>query len=111
MYINQQQWDLALADFNQAIKINPKFVEAYYNRGHLYAEQQKWSLALTNFNQAIALNPRFADAYVYRGFVHYQTGNRQGAIQDLQKAAELFHQQGNMSLYQEVMEMLQQIQG
>ncbi|NJP19470.1 MAG: tetratricopeptide repeat protein, partial [Hydrococcus sp. CRU_1_1] len=98
-----------LADYNQALKLNPNDATAYYNRGLLYANQQKWELALADYNQALQLNPNYANAYYNRGIVRYQMGDRQGSIQDLQKSAELFYQQGNMSLYQQAIDVLKQI--
>ncbi|WP_155960463.1 hypothetical protein [Fischerella sp. PCC 9605] len=37
-------------------------------------------------------------------------GDKQGAIADLQKAAELFRQQGNTQLYQEALELIRKYQ-
>jgi Tfp pilus assembly protein PilF len=51
-YIQQEKYDLALAEFTKAININPRFAEAYLNRGILYAGQGKPDLALSDYNQA-----------------------------------------------------------
>ncbi|MDB9445736.1 tetratricopeptide repeat-containing S1 family peptidase [Anabaena sp. CS-542/02] len=51
VYVNQQKWDLALADFTQAIGINRNDDLAYYNRGVVYADLQKWDLALADFTR------------------------------------------------------------
>jgi hypothetical protein len=37
-------------------------------------------------------------------------GDNQGAISDLQKAAELFKQQGNTALYQKALELIKKYQ-
>ena len=70
LYYNQQKWDLALDDYNQALALNPELADAYNNRGVLYANQQKWDLALADYHQALALNPEFADAYNNRGVLY-----------------------------------------
>ena len=51
----------ALADYNQAIALDPKAVDAYYNRGNLkYGKLNDVQGALADFNQAIALDPENA---------------------------------------------------
>jgi tetratricopeptide (TPR) repeat protein len=53
-----------------------------------------------DYTEAIWLNPKYADAFVNRGVTRAESGDRQGAIADLQQAATLAHQQGNWQLYQ-----------
>ena len=50
----------ALADFNQAIQLNPELAEAYYGRGTVYFLKGDLDNALAYFNQAIQLNPKMA---------------------------------------------------
>ncbi|MDB9386653.1 tetratricopeptide repeat protein, partial [Microcystis aeruginosa] len=40
-YIQQEKYDLALAEFTKAIELDPNYTEAYNNRGFLYAGQGK----------------------------------------------------------------------
>ncbi|TRT74222.1 MAG: tetratricopeptide repeat protein, partial [Microcystis flos-aquae Ma_QC_C_20070823_S18] len=102
--------DLALSDYNQAININPRFAEAYYNRGNLYYYQQgKPDLALSDYNQAIEINPQLALAYFGRGLLYYSRQETEKAIGDFRQAAELFRQQGNAAAYEAVMEFLRQL--
>ena len=110
LYLKQKKWELALTDLNKAIQINPEYDEAYYNRGNLYLEQKKWELALTNYNKAIQTNPKYAKAYANRGLILIQIGNKQKGIQDLQKAAQLFKEQGNTASYEKAMILLQTLQ-
>ncbi|WP_310485539.1 tetratricopeptide repeat-containing serine protease family protein [Chamaesiphon sp. VAR_48_metabat_403] len=81
----------ALADYNQAIAINPKYASAYNNRGDL----KRYKLndvqgALIDYNQAIALNPKYASAYNNRGDLKYEDLNDvQGAMTDYNQAIAL----------------------
>jgi tetratricopeptide (TPR) repeat protein len=54
-----KQGDLngALADYNQAIKIYPKFPSAYFDRGLIKQRRGDLNGAFADYNQAIALNP------------------------------------------------------
>ncbi|MDB9540271.1 tetratricopeptide repeat protein [Anabaenopsis tanganyikae CS-531] len=105
VYTRQQKWDLALADFNQAIKLNPNDALAYKNRGTIYYNQQKWDLALADFNQAIKLNPNYAGAYTNRGNVYHDQQKWDLAVADYNKAiavdpnlAQAYYNRGNIYL-------------
>ena len=52
VYLNQQKWDLALADLNQAIGINPNLAEAYMGRGGVYLNLGDINKAKENFQRA-----------------------------------------------------------
>jgi tetratricopeptide (TPR) repeat protein len=93
----------ALADYNQAISLDPKFVVAYFNRGTLKHVRQDIQGALADYNQAISLNPRFADAYYNRGLLKNKfMKNRPEALQDLRQAQQLFKAQGDQQSFQAV---------
>ena len=108
-YMQQEKYDLALAEFTKAIEINPRDAMAYLNRGVIYYEQGKPDLALSDFNQALNINPRLALAYNNRGVLYYYRLEREKAIRDLRQAAELFRQQGDAALYEKVMELLREL--
>ncbi|NJO29870.1 MAG: tetratricopeptide repeat protein [Richelia sp. SL_2_1] len=111
LYSEQKQWELALADYNKAIAINPQFAEAYYNRGLFYGEQKKWNLALADFNKILQVaSPEYPGGYFGRGMVYALTGEKQKAIPDLQRAAQLFYAQGNSAAYEQAMNLLKSLQ-
>lgn len=81
--------DGAIADYNHAIELDPKYVGAYYNRGA--AKQAKGDLdgAVADYNHAIELNPKYANAYNNRGIVKHAKGELDGAIADYRHFCEL----------------------
>ncbi|GCA86366.1 TPR repeat-containing protein YrrB [Microcystis aeruginosa NIES-2522] len=89
LYYNQQKYELALADFNKAIELNPNFAMAYNNRGTLYDDQQKYELALADYNQAIELNRNNAQAYYNRGNLYYDLQKYDLALSDYNKAIDI----------------------
>ena len=52
----------AIADFEQAIKLDPKFAAAYANRGTAYYDKRDYDRAIADFDQAIQLNPNSPSA-------------------------------------------------
>ncbi len=79
----------AITDFSEAIKLKPDYAEAYYNRGNAYSELADNNKAITDFSEAIKLKPGYAEAYTGRGIVHNDMGNRQDAITDYEQAIKL----------------------
>ena len=89
IYGDQKKWDLALADYNKAIQINPDFAQAYINRGFVYHEQKKWDLALADYNKAIQINPEFAQAYNNRANLYSEQKKWDVALADYNKAIQI----------------------
>jgi tetratricopeptide (TPR) repeat protein len=88
-YADLQQYEAALADYNRAIELNPKLVEAYTNRGALYADLQQYEQALADYNRAIELNPQFVGAYAGRGLTYHDLQQYEAALADFNRAIEL----------------------
>src|SRR5262252_6072131 len=50
-------YDRAIADYNQAIKLNAKFAIAYNNRGVTYDKNGEYDRAILDYDQTIKLKP------------------------------------------------------
>ncbi|MCA3416244.1 MAG: tetratricopeptide repeat protein [Roseomonas sp.] len=84
-------WDFvgAIADFTEAIRLNPEFISAFNNRGNARADQGDLNGAIADFSEAIRLNPQHVSAFNNRGFTRAQQGDRAGAITDFSEAIRL----------------------
>lgn len=81
--------DGAIADFTEAIALNPEYPALYAHRGEVYEEKELLDLALADFTTVIRLVPDDADAYASRGDVYVQIDDRENAIKDYQMALKL----------------------
>ena len=109
----------AIADYTQAIKLNPDFAGAYYARGIARSDLKDYQGAIANYSEAIKLNPYDAGAYYARGNARRKLKDYSGVIADYTKqqaredfhtAADLYQQQGNMEWYQQALNRLQELE-
>ena len=59
-------------DYDEAIRLDPNFLQAYFNRAINHRECGRMSQAVGDLNEALRLNPKFAPAYVNRGAIYYR---------------------------------------
>ena len=81
--------DVAMEHCSKAIELNPLFVEAYFDRAHVYLLMEDFDKAIDDFNRAIELNPDHAYTYVQRGRTYFDKGCDDRAIDDFRRAIEL----------------------
>jgi Tfp pilus assembly protein PilF len=102
----KQDYDLALADFAEAAKIDKKYADAFYNRCAVYNFRKEYDAALTECSQAIKLGPgadatiaggserlekdhALSDYYAERGFAYFKKDDFIRALVDLDNAIRL----------------------
>ena len=80
---NQNQLQLALKHYENAIHCDSTFAEAYRNRGAIFGQQQAFDKALLEYNNAIAMDEQHPDGYKFRGIVYLKLNMRNEACEDL----------------------------
>lgn len=65
--LKRQEYDKAINDFSEAIRLDPNVAIIYFNRGNAYYDHGNLDKACSDYNEAIRLDPNFARAYVGRG--------------------------------------------
>ena len=88
-YWKKGEHDRAIADYDEAIKINPKFAMPYNNRGVVYGAKGEFDRAIQDYDTAIKLFPKLANAYYNRGLAYAKKGEYDRAIQDHDQAIKL----------------------
>ena len=79
----------ALNDYDMVLKLNPRVVYAWFNKGNIYYEAQDYTSAMQSYSEAIKIDPEFGEAYFNRGLAYLNSGNKSQAFADLSKAGEL----------------------
>lgn len=79
----------AIADYDQAILLNPNIPELYVLRGNAFYDQGDMKTAIKDYDKALMINPKYDVAYVERGNARDDLGDRQGAIADYNRAISI----------------------
>jgi tetratricopeptide (TPR) repeat protein len=87
-YASKQDYDRALADLGESIRINPSDV-AFSDRGLIHHRRKEYDLALADYAEAIRLNPNNATAIYSRGNTYGVLKNFDRAIADYNQAIRL----------------------
>ena len=82
-------YDLAIANYGEAIQHKPDYANAYYNRGVVKGKLGRNFAAISDYDHVIQLKPNYANAYHMRGVVKAVLGQYFAAISDFDKAIQL----------------------
>ncbi len=88
-YKKKSQWDRAIADYSEAIRLKPDNAQVFNNRGNAYFFNGQWDRALEDYDDAIRLQPDLAVAFSNRGNVYRKQGRFDRAITEYDKAIHL----------------------
>ncbi len=88
-YFRKKEWDLALADFTESLKINPRDNVLWANRADTYRNKKEYKLALEDSKKSIELNPKNKRNYYVRGLIYYDQNNYEFAIPEFGEAVKL----------------------
>jgi tetratricopeptide (TPR) repeat protein len=79
----------AIDSYDKAIGINPKYAEAWNNKGVALGSLSKYQEAIESFDKAIEINPNNADAWYNRACGEIRKGKIESGLEDLKKAIEI----------------------
>jgi tetratricopeptide (TPR) repeat protein len=83
-----RQWSsaISIADYTEAIRIDPKFVWAYLNRGDARIKNNEYDEGIADYSEAIRIDPHFDWAYLHRGTARTNRQEYDKAIADFDEA-------------------------
>lgn len=76
------QFDLAVTDFDEAIRINSSYRDAYNNKGMVLADLGKYKEAISNYDVSIKLDKTYWYAYNNRAMSYWELGYIEKAKED-----------------------------
>ena len=88
-YMNQQLFEKALAQFQQAEKADPSFAIARLNEGVAYLNLQKIDEAKAALEDALKHDPKNPNAWYSLGLMAKNSGDAQGAIDAFNRVTEI----------------------
>ena len=88
-YALKRDYDLAIKDYDESIKINADDIKAFYNRGLAYKKKGEHDRAIADFEAAIKLDPYYTSAFVARAQVFEKKSEYERAVQDYDEAIRL----------------------
>ena len=88
-YLQAKQYPEALRDFDRALAINARDVNALVGRGTLFARTGSYDNALADLGRAIEIDPAYSEAYGKRCFTKMLLDQPRAALPDCEKAVAL----------------------
>lgn len=88
-YAEAKDYDKAIADFSEAIRLNPVLALAYANRGGALGCTGAYDPAIVDCNEAIRIDPENANAFNNRGLAWAGKQEFDRAIADYDAAVQL----------------------
>lgn len=83
------QIDIAIQDYDQAIKNNPQSAEAFFRRGAALEQKGEFDRAIADLDTAIKLDPNNAKAFADRGHAYSHKKDFEHAIEDYTQSIKL----------------------
>src|SRR5882757_6940457 len=79
-YSAKGEFDRAIDDLDQSIKLDSENAGAYINRGNSYGAKKEYDRALDDYGQALRIHPQDSGAYSARGNLYERIGQPERAI-------------------------------
>ena len=86
---HKKEYDKAIADYTEAIRLDPRNAERLRNRGIAWRSKKEYDKAIADYNEAIRLDPEYALAYNHRGMAWSDKKEYDKAIADYNEAIRL----------------------
>jgi tetratricopeptide (TPR) repeat protein len=88
-YYDKGEYDIAISDFNDALRMGPPSGIIFHNRGNAWRSKGEYAKAIADYDQSIKLGPPSAFSWQNRGISKRALGDLDGALADINEAIRL----------------------
>ena len=106
--IENNQFEIAIADCNKALELDNRFVKAYFYIGISNIKKKDYATAISYFNKALELDPQHAKSWNFLGYSNEKLALFDEAVDSYKKAvnlkpsySEAYFNMGNSYKYKE----------
>ncbi len=91
MLYDQKRFEAAVSAYQEAIRLNPEYADAFFSLGATYWKMSEQSKAITAYEEALRLNPRHVPAAANLGWLYFDIGDFARSAELLQSAIKNAH--------------------
>jgi tetratricopeptide (TPR) repeat protein len=84
-----QQFEDAINDYSEAIKISPEDARIYEQRAAVEMKINDYDKALADYSEAVKLKPNETRYYLYRGYIYETKGDIKSSMADTEQVLKL----------------------
>ena len=85
-YYDKGEYDIAIADFNDALRMGPPSGIVFHNRGNAWRGKGDYAKAIADYDASIKAGPPSAFSWQNRGISKQALGDLDGALADINEA-------------------------
>lgn len=88
-YYDKGEYEIAISDFDDALKLGPPSGTIFHNRGNAWRGKHDYAKAIADYDMAIKADPKSAFSFQNRGISKEALGDLDGALSDINQAIRL----------------------
>lgn len=101
--LDQHDYDKAIAEFTEVIRLDPEDAGAYHNRAHAYCSKKEYAKAVADYNEAIRLTPDDPDSITSLAWLLATCPDDK--VRDGKRAVELATRAGDLNRWKDANDM------
>ncbi|AIF84315.1 TPR repeat [Candidatus Nitrososphaera evergladensis SR1] len=88
-YMSNDKMLDAVRCFELALRIDPKYVDAWVKKGYAHFHMSEYTVAISSYDRALEVDVNNAEAWNLKGLAYYKLKNHEKAIECCEKAIDI----------------------